>query len=900
MRKRIGILLLALLLLAGCGSRSAEAPAGAEAADRSLPAAEEAAPPEVENNGGHYVRVGGRVYFRRYGPDALEKAAVFGQFTEAGNAGFSGESELMAYDPADGALTALYTECGAGPLWYADGGFYLSEYANGSEQVVWYDADGGKIEPLCEGGVLGATDGGLLAVERVAAEPTFHTEYAFYRNKTLLGQSSTEDGVHLIGLTDDGAFLLCSSFSEDGKGTFTVWQFTPDGKQLRLGVLPPAEEPAFTWSVEPVRFLPGDGKVALGVGYYAGTGHFLDRSVFLEADVGTEDSLRLLPGPESGAEDEELPYLARGAEGAVEFVSAPDGTLRVNWDEPYALQLREDGAWQTLADRFAPYPEDGWGFRKIPQHTDYVGGAAYVTLACAEASPADSVGWRDGYALLDMLYLKVDRDGTVTELCAVDHNAELFGKVWFIEGESTAIWQQLSSADGEGYFEGNYAYAIPIAEDAYWEGGWEKVWDGVTGLLPYDYGEDGADYYGCPVPDAEPAGELCLTLDRNGTAVSLSRKDPAAVLGIDFDVPEESLEGAAATLDPERRPGDEDAPRFWAKLRVLEDGVRVRLERSSERLNTTERMAASDGVFFPGETLYDGVLDRGDFLAVRVSLPWRPELRVSVSKDGGWGSYCFGEDNHLHLETEKSVHPELTLAAYPAPAPDGFGEDAMLQALAGDWLYRSPVTDEVTGLLRVGADGAVTVTNRDGESFSLTAAPGRLYVPDWDAPDILTLSAEDPAVTERIGFGPSAGDYLPELFRTDGEELLRLTQTNNGDGALEFLLPDDGAPRRSDYVFTRSRGAAEKGVPERGLTFPAVVAKYDAEKDIYWLRRAEIVDFVEDAPVYRAVRSAPCVAYDAGGARLPQGSRDTDRPMALCLVTVNAEGAAERFEAIEK
>ncbi|MBQ6986852.1 MAG: hypothetical protein IJQ25_07695, partial [Oscillibacter sp.] len=34
----------------------------------------------IENNGGHYVRIGDRVYFRKYGPDALPTLAMLGDF----------------------------------------------------------------------------------------------------------------------------------------------------------------------------------------------------------------------------------------------------------------------------------------------------------------------------------------------------------------------------------------------------------------------------------------------------------------------------------------------------------------------------------------------------------------------------------------------------------------------------------------------------------------------------------------------------------------------------------------------------------------------------------------------------------------------------------------------------
>lgn len=782
MRKTSWLAALAatVLLLAGCGQK----PAPEQGAPEPTPQSEamETAAPEVENNGGYYVRVDDRVYFRRYGADAVAKGAVFGAFTAAWNT--RGESELMAYEPATGVLTALYTESGSGPLWYGDGGFYHNERINGEGRVVWYAADGSAVEQVCGGTVLGVTDSGLLAVERSEEDPGYHLVYAFYRNKQPVGELPTDEAMLFTGLTDEGAFLLSAAYSEDEPVAYTLWQITPEGRQIRLGELPETDQDPFVYDAQPDRFLAVDGRVA--------------------------------------------------------FAAALDGELRVGWEAPCALEVRESGAWQPLAEYFAPDLSGGWGYRRIVQHMDYIDGAAYVTLACAHVSPADAIGWREAYALLDMLYLKVERGGNITELACVDHDAELYGNVWFIEGESVALWQQLSTTDGEGYYTSDYIYAIPIAEDACWEGGWENVFDGVTGLLPYDYGEGEADYYGYPLPDTEPAGALCLALDRDGVIVSLSRKDPAAVMRIDFDVPDAELEGAAETIRLERRDTDEDVPWFWAKLRVLENDVRVRLERVGKEQSVLEEIAMTEGAFVAGETLYDGVLNRCDFLALRVSLPWYPEVRVSVSKNGAWGAYVFGED------------------------------------------------------------GSLTLTRDEGmESFSLTAVPDRLYAKDWESEDLLCLYTEDSAAVERIGFGGGAGDYLIELFRTDGEEVLHLTQMNNGDGALSFLLPDaEGV--RYDYVFTRSRSAAEPGARRLNADFPARVVKCD--DGLCWLREAEIVDeYPGGGALWRANPQAPCLAYPVANEDAAQILREGRiYPMEIMNVSVNGNGAITGIQSLEE
>lgn len=880
---RWAALLLTALLLVGCAKKQTET--AAPEPENAEPPVREAETVEVENNGGDYVRLNDRIYFRRYGKDAPAKGAVYGEFLTDW-AMRDGESELMVYTPATGELTPLYTETGRGELWYGDGGFYLCEWINQEHWVVWYAAEGGRSEVLCPGRPLGVTDGGLLAVERTAYLPAYHTVYAFYRDGDLLAEASTEDNMAFAGLTDEGLFLLGTAYPAEGGVARTFWQVTPEGQLLRLGTLPDKEEDAYVYDVQPDRFLSAGGRVVLGVGYYAGTGHFLDMFSFAEAAPGQEDSLRMLPEEADGADgtaNDELPRVSAAENGDLVFSPALPGELRVGWDEMGALELWEDDHWQLLSERFAPQLSGGWGYCRIVQQMDYVDGAAYVTLACAHVSPADAVGWREAYALLDMLYLKVERDGTVRELSRVDHDAELYGEVWFLEGANTVLWQQLSTTDGEGYYVSDYVYAIPLAEDAWWEGGWEAVFDGTTGLLPYDYGEGEADYYGYPRPDAEPAGELCLSLDCDGNITALSHKAPDAVLAVSFDVPENELSGAAETIQTARRDSDEDTPWFWAKLRVLENGVRLRVERTKEPESTPEQIALSEGEFIAGETLCDLTLDRGEFVAVRVSLPWHPELRVTAGKDGAWGSYVFGEDNYLHLGTEDSVHPELTLAAYPPPNASDYSGEGLRQALSGNWFYRLPDGGEAAALVNFTEDGKMTVSSgEEPETAAFSTELDRLYADEWDAPDLLCL---------RTGDGGSTGDYLVEVLRTDGEELLHLTQANNGDGALSRLLP--GAEDSYDFVLVRDRGIGATGARRRDVTIPAEVARYDRDEGVCWLREAKASGEWEDGSARLLSNvNAPCLAYPCAvpAASVLETGGNPEHPMMLCNVTIDPDG----------
>ncbi len=896
-KKKWLILTLALtLLLAACGQKpKTAAPETPPAPISGGEQTQAETKIEVENNGGYYVRVNDKIYFRRYGADALGATATFGEF--AGEWNVDGESELVALDPVSGKTETLFAETGGGPLRYGDGGFYLHEVVNERDCVGWYALDGSDSELLCAGRPLGITEDGLLAVESTEYTDSYHATYTFYRDKKPVGKAETDNVLYGAGLTEKGLFLIGEN-DGDADGAFYVWQIAPDGGIINLGALPETQDDIAYYIAQPDRFLDMGDKVVIGVGYYAGTGHFLNEAQFVEATPGQENTVRELEFPEDvdgeGYDAEGMPYPVPAADGTVAFAPALAGALRIGWktEDSGALEIYENGGWRVLREHFKPDYADGYGYRCIEQHMEYISGTAYVTLACAHASPVGSVGWRDAFTLLDMVYLAVDGGGTVREFDCVEYDTELYGDVWFIEGASTLLWRQVGD-DAEGGDEQLYAYAIPISEDADWCGGWEAVWDGWTGLLPEDYGEAEASYYGFPVPDSEPAGRLCLTLDRDGTVASLARKAPDELLAVGFDA-QDPIVGAVETLSLERRDNDEDTPWFWTKLCALEPGVRVRVERTPDEPDDVEQLAMIEGAFVAGETLCDRVLDRGEYIALRASLPWHPELRVSASKDGKWGAYVFGEDNWQHLETEGSAHPELKITAEPmSGSMDYYFETGkgLDEELRGTWLYRAQNGEGYQCFLTFGDEGEELYTG-DGEyGCRLVWHLDRLYAEEYQKPDLLCLSVGDEYTAARLGVSGSAGDYLVELYHTDGEEILELTQANNGDGYLGGALLEPDARGTHRFVLTRSRGIGDMGARRRGATFTAAAVRWDRDAGMLWLRETEQTGEYEDgSAVYCAAPTAPCLAYPVEAQTVEKalhGVGDAEHP--LCMVTVDVD-----------
>ncbi len=179
----------------------------------------------------------------------------------------------------------------------------------------------------------------------------------------------------------------------------------------------------------------------------------------------------------------------------------------------------------------------------------------------------------------------------------------------------------------------------------------------------------------------------------------------------------------------------------------------------------------------------------------------------------------------------------------------------------------------------------------------LTGEMGRLYAENWEAPDLLCLNATDTNAAKRIGFGGAVGDYLVELFCTDGMEILHLTQANNGNGAFSYLLPD--AEDLYEFTLTRDCGVGGRDARRRGETFSAVAVRYEGAVNRLWLQEAEIVDELPDGtPIRRAKAGAPCLAYPVFGEdvlRRLDACRDPEFPMCTFDVTVDNDGTVRKL-----
>ena len=271
------------------------------------------------------------------------------------------------------------------------------------------------------------------------------------------------------------------------------------------------------------------------------------------------------------------------------------------------------------------------------------------------------------------------------------------------------------------------------------------------------------------------------------------------------------LLGTRSFVKVEQLPSDEPFGWCWAVLTAKEDGVRYVLDRIQDEDELDFRFSIDYGIVRPGENISSGVLDKGESTAVWVNLPWYPTVRLMATKDAWYGEYLFGSDNGLHLDREV---PRYVIGHDLDGEHRGVtwrNEADLVSFLAdGAWVWMDEDSGKTLGAVRFCDYRAMEVD--DGEQvYRFFLNYDRIYSGEDEAPDLLVTRKYDKNdycwTLLPSWFGDNTGDYLVSAIQLDGEQLLTLTQANNGEGALNWVLPEAGA-NQHEFTLIRCTGTA--------------------------------------------------------------------------------------------
>ena len=270
--------------------------------------------------------------------------------------------------------------------------------------------------------------------------------------------------------------------------------------------------------------------------------------------------------------------------------------------------------------------------------------------------------------------------------------------------------------------------------------------------------------------------------------------------------------GAEYFYKVQQLPSDEPYGWCWAVLTAKEDGVRFAVDRLRAETDMEQILSDSFGLILPGENVASGILKKGESVAVWVNRPWHPRVRVSASKGAFSGDYIFGEDNWLHLDDSVVRYVIGHDCDGEGRGTNWSGEVDLVNFLSnGAWEYKNELTGETLAGIRFEEYRSMVVDN-GSEYYRIFLEYDRIYTSADDAPDLLKMKkyfTDDSCWDEHsfIFSQDGLGDYLISAIQLDGEQILTLQQANNGDGILNYILPQADSSQH-EFTFHRYIGTA--------------------------------------------------------------------------------------------
>ena len=350
------------------------------------------------------------------GARAVGVTALWGDFLNVPD--LSEDSKVMDYDRRTGETGTAFEDGGYGALWYLDGRFYSAapgknadeNYSGQSLHRCWPDGSG--MDDISEGNyasVTGASEkNDYLSIH----------QYVSGQEQYLVYDGSVYP-VQLIEPENDEYFVYAGFAGEDlilvsrTGDRYPVSEINLEtGEKIRLGELPYNEAQDYA-GAEIIQLYQEEDDIYLGVGWYAGTGHFLNGYYIVKMKARTENSVEEVPAelPESEG-DPDRPWFFLNAAGEVLFTKYdPAGEVVLSEtdcgdlmyvDSPFGVSIlekdfiRESEARSSEAETV-----------RILQDAEFVDGAAWIITADASRAPEEDIGWRSAYAAKGMTWQRI-------------------------------------------------------------------------------------------------------------------------------------------------------------------------------------------------------------------------------------------------------------------------------------------------------------------------------------------------------------------------------------------------------------------------------------------------------------------------------------------------------------
>ena len=267
--------------------------------DASVDGSEAEEPECVYNNGGNFIKVNDCVYYFKLSEEAVNRSVLYGKFR--GGSKETTDSYLMCYDTVTGETKEIATLAIGTPMAYYRGAIYLTQYDESfTGSLVEVNLSTGEITNLGEAYMRYVDpETGRYVAEVYALDGTSSARvYEGRKPVSELDLQNVECGVDNFFLCGD-TLLYCmyhiNYWDSDGEMLHQLFAYQLSTGELKcLGNMPAEPDEGLDPLCEVDQMAIKDNEVYLGVGFYAGTGHFLNYPVICKADLTRENSLEII------------------------------------------------------------------------------------------------------------------------------------------------------------------------------------------------------------------------------------------------------------------------------------------------------------------------------------------------------------------------------------------------------------------------------------------------------------------------------------------------------------------------------------------------------------------------------------------------------------------------------
>ena len=359
---------------------------------------------------GYFVEVKDKVYFRKYGKEALEKTALWGYYFNYPKG--DGGSFVASYDKSTGQVKALFDDDG-GRLYYDDKRFYFENKQgedNDYKSIVYaVDKIGKNTKVLYEyGTILELSKRGYLAVQTfnmgtASTVEIIKNAHRIFRINTGKGM----EAVQYIGIADD--YLIYGILHyQDGKllGIDVYGKgLNVTSKPIKLGSL--NMEDKFVDGIDIGNVIFKKGKVYFSVFCFDGSGHFISEGFVYSADPMKNNSLKTVTGDVYG-KYQKIPYFTVNNKGRVKLSEYKKNEVFQNKNSVYLFKKDNDKKL-IVKDIRKLFGKSAGGEYEVAS-ADYIDGAVYMIINKQKREPSEDIGWREAYRVLERYYVRVPLD----------------------------------------------------------------------------------------------------------------------------------------------------------------------------------------------------------------------------------------------------------------------------------------------------------------------------------------------------------------------------------------------------------------------------------------------------------------------------------------------------------